>query len=84
MASISAFLPTIITTFGYSAYFFVRGLVTSTNLYVIANATAQLLTVPPYAVSAVVLVLVSYVSDKRQTRGYFVAGANVLAAVGYV
>ncbi|PAV15126.1 MFS general substrate transporter [Pyrrhoderma noxium] len=66
LASISAFLPTIITTFGYT------------------NATAQLLTVPPYAVSAVVLILVSYVSDKRQTRGYFVAGANILAAVGYV
>ena len=63
---------------------FARDLVLSTNLYVIANATAQLLTVPPYAVSAVVLILVSYVSDKRQTRGYFVAGANVLAAVGYV
>ncbi|KAH8107550.1 MFS general substrate transporter [Phellopilus nigrolimitatus] len=66
LASISAFLPTIITTFGYT------------------NSRAQLLTVPPYAVSAVVLVLTSYASDRTQSRGLYMAGANVVGAVGYV
>ncbi|PIL23422.1 MFS general substrate transporter [Ganoderma sinense ZZ0214-1] len=66
LASISAFLPTIIKTFGYT------------------NARAQLLTVPPYAVAAVFLCLNSYVSDRLQSRGPFVAGVSALAAVGYV
>ncbi|RDX44403.1 MFS general substrate transporter [Lentinus brumalis] len=66
LASISAFLPTIITTFGYT------------------NALAQLLTVPPYAVAAVFLCLNSYVSDRLQSRGPFVAYVSVVAAVGYV
>ncbi|KAI0631138.1 MFS general substrate transporter [Trametes polyzona] len=66
LASISAFLPTIITTFGYT------------------NARAQLLTVPPYAVAAVYLCLNSYVSDRLQSRGLFIAAASALAGVGYV
>ncbi|KAI0819921.1 MFS general substrate transporter [Trametes gibbosa] len=66
LASISAFLPTIITTFGFT------------------NARAQLLTVPPYAVAAVYLCLTSYVSDRLQTRGIFVAAASALAGIGYV
>ncbi|KAI0760248.1 MFS general substrate transporter [Fomes fomentarius] len=66
LASISAFLPTIITTFGYT------------------NALAQLLTVPPYAVTAVFMCLNSYTSDRLQNRGVFVAAVSALAAVGYV
>ncbi|KAI0738952.1 MFS general substrate transporter [Daedaleopsis nitida] len=66
LASISAFLPTIITTFGYT------------------NALAQLLTVPPYAVTAIFLCMNSYISDRLQSRGVFVAAASALAAVGYV
>ncbi|KAI0716553.1 MFS general substrate transporter [Earliella scabrosa] len=66
LASISAFLPTIIKTFGYT------------------DALAQLLTVPPYAVTAVFLCLNSYTSDRLQSRGVFVAAVSALAAVGYV
>ncbi|RPD61293.1 MFS general substrate transporter [Lentinus tigrinus ALCF2SS1-6] len=66
LASISAFLPTIIKTFGYT------------------DALAQLLTVPPYAVAAVFLCLNSYVSDRLQSRGPFVAYVSAVAAIGYV
>ncbi|EKM50888.1 uncharacterized protein PHACADRAFT_262766 [Phanerochaete carnosa HHB-10118-sp] len=66
LASISAFLPTIISEFG------------------VTDARAQLLTVPPYAVSAVVLCLVSFASDRLQSRGLYVALASVLGAVGYL
>jgi MFS family permease len=66
LASISAFLPTIIKSFGYS------------------NALAQLLTVPPYAVAAVVLVATSWVSDRLQSRGVFVSGAAIVGAIGYL
>ncbi|KAK7678322.1 hypothetical protein QCA50_018670 [Cerrena zonata] len=66
LASISAFLPTIIKTFGVS------------------SATAQLLTVPPYAVSAVVLTLASYASDRLQSRGIFMSCAACLGGIGYL
>ncbi|KAJ8495193.1 hypothetical protein ONZ45_g12963 [Pleurotus djamor] len=66
LASISAFLPTIIQTFGNSA------------------AISQLLTVPPYAVAAVVLVGFSYASDKLQTRGIFMAIASCIGGIGYL
>jgi len=66
LAAISAFLPTIITTFGFT------------------NARAQLLTVPPYAVAAVVLVSFSYASDKLQSRGIFMAIGSALAGIGYL
>lgn len=66
LASISAFLPTIIKTFGYT------------------NALAQLLTVPPYAVAAVVLCLFSYTSDRLQTRGTIVAISCTIGAIGYL
>ena len=49
-----------------------------------ANARAQLLTVPPYAVCAVVLCLVSYVSDRLQSRGLPVAFSSALGGVGYL
>ncbi|KAH8103124.1 MFS general substrate transporter [Cristinia sonorae] len=66
LASNSAFLPTIIKTFGYT------------------NARAQLLTVPPYAVSAVVLILTSYVSDRLQSRGIPLSMAASLGGIGYL
>ena len=49
-----------------------------------ANALAQLLTVPPYAVAAVVLAIVSYVADRLTSRGIFVVMGSVLGALGYV
>jgi len=66
LASISAFLPTIIQSFGYT------------------NALAQLLTVPPYAVAAVVLVLFCIASDRLQSRGIIMAISCTIGAVGYL
>ncbi|KAG2363661.1 MFS general substrate transporter [Suillus spraguei] len=66
LASISAFLPTIIETFGYT------------------NALAQLLTVPPYAVAAIVLCMTSYTSDRIQDRGLAVTGSCAVGAIGYL
>jgi len=66
LAATSAFLPTIIKTFGFT------------------NANAQLLTVPPYAVAAVVLTTLSYASDRLQSRGLFMAGASALGGIGYL
>ncbi|KAL5499292.1 hypothetical protein ACEPAH_1810 [Sanghuangporus vaninii] len=65
-ASISAFLPTIIKSFGFT------------------NAIAQLLTVPPYAVAAILLMLTSYISDRIQNRGLLMAVANAVSAIGYM
>jgi hypothetical protein len=47
-----------------------------------ANAIAQLLTVPPYAVAAVVLCMTSYTSDRMQNRGWAVAGACAVGSIG--
>ncbi|TCD71973.1 hypothetical protein EIP91_000105 [Steccherinum ochraceum] len=66
LASTSAFLPTIIKTFGFT------------------NARAQLLTVPPYAVSAVVLLLTSYASDRLQSRGIPLSCSACLGGIGYL
>ncbi|KAJ7717634.1 MFS general substrate transporter [Mycena maculata] len=66
LASISAFLPTIIATFGFS------------------NAITQLLTVPPYAAAAVLLVSFSFASDRLQSRGIFMAIACAISGIGYV
>ncbi|EIN08338.1 MFS general substrate transporter [Punctularia strigosozonata HHB-11173 SS5] len=66
LASISAFLPTIIKTLGFT------------------NAIAQLLTVPPYAVAAIVLTLLSWCSDRLQTRGPFLMGSTALSGIGYL
>ncbi|KAF8636920.1 hypothetical protein AX17_003171 [Amanita inopinata Kibby_2008] len=66
LASISAFLPTIVKSFGYS------------------NARAQLFTVPPYAVTAVVLIMVSFVSDRLQSRGVFISAAGLVGSIGYL
>jgi len=66
LAATSAFLPTIIKTFGFT------------------NANAQLLTVPPYAVAAVVLTTLSYASDRIQSRGLFIASSSAFGGVGYL
>lgn len=66
LASISAFLPTILKTLNYS------------------NARAQLLTVPPYAVAAIVLISFSFASDKLQTRGLFMATSCIIGSFGYL
>ena len=55
------------------------------NFYVsAANAIAQLLTVPPYAVAAFCLVSLSYVADYKQSRGMFMAGASFIGGIGYM
>ncbi|KZS98503.1 MFS general substrate transporter [Sistotremastrum niveocremeum HHB9708] len=66
LASISAFLPTILKTFGFT------------------NADAQLLTVAPYACATVVIVILSWLSDRLQTRGLVVASSCTIAAIGYI
>ncbi|KAF5379117.1 hypothetical protein D9615_005871 [Tricholomella constricta] len=66
LASISAFLPTILLTLGYT------------------RARAQLYTVPPYAVAAVLLLTFSYASDKLQSRGLFMATTCTIGAIGYL
>ncbi|KAI0281818.1 MFS general substrate transporter [Russula aff. rugulosa BPL654] len=66
LASISAFLPTIIKTFGYT------------------NALAQLLTVPPYAVTAIVITISSWLSDRLLTRGLFVIISSAVGGAGYL
>ncbi|CAE6470489.1 unnamed protein product [Rhizoctonia solani] len=48
------------------------------------NARAQLLTVPPYAVAAVVMMAVSYISDRIQSRGLFMASASAVGGLGYL
>ncbi|KAJ7689414.1 major facilitator superfamily domain-containing protein [Mycena rosella] len=66
LASISAFLPTVLATFGFT------------------NAIAQLLTVPPYAVAAIMLLSFSFASDRLQSRGIFMAIASTISGIGYV
>ncbi|KAL5523310.1 hypothetical protein ACEPAF_1577 [Sanghuangporus sanghuang] len=48
------------------------------------NATAQLLTVPPYAVAGIILIISSYASDRVQNRGFFIAAANMVSGIGNV
>lgn len=48
------------------------------------KAEAQLLTVPPYAVAAVILLSFSWASDRLQTRGIFMTTASTIGAVGYL
>ena len=49
-----------------------------------ADAQAQLLTVPPYALSAVVLLIASYLSDHYQSRGIPISCAASLSGIGYL
>jgi len=66
LASIGAFLPTIIATLGFT------------------NALAQLLTVPPYVVSAIVMVAFSFSSDRLQSRGILMAISSAIGGLGYL
>ncbi|KAF7325662.1 MFS general substrate transporter [Mycena kentingensis (nom. inval.)] len=66
LASISAFLPTILTTLGFT------------------NAAAQLLTVPPYAFAAIMLVSFCFASDRLQNRGLFMSAACIIGGIGYI
>lgn len=86
LASISAFLPTIIKTFGFSTSPIppFRHQHEVTRVLWIANALAQLLTVPPYAVAAITICLASYASDRLQSRGLFMAGASGIGGIGYL
>lgn len=52
------------------------------DIFFPANALAQLLTVPPYAVAAIVLCMTSYTSDRMQNRGLAVAGACAVGTIG--
>ncbi|KAK7020200.1 hypothetical protein VNI00_017813 [Paramarasmius palmivorus] len=49
-----------------------------------SRANSQLLTVPPYAVAAVVLTLLSAISDRLQSRGIFMMAATSLGGIGYL
>ncbi|CAE6458349.1 unnamed protein product [Rhizoctonia solani] len=66
LSSISVFLPTIISTLGYT------------------NATAQLMSVPPYAGAGVIMLIAAKASDRLRLRGPFVAGSLALSGVGYI
>ena len=83
LASIGAFLPTVITTFGYSK-FHVLVLSLVINFLPAGPATAQLMTVPPYLVAAMVMVSFSLSSDKFQNRGTFMSIASLIGALGYL
>ncbi|KAG6004048.1 hypothetical protein E4U21_001444 [Claviceps maximensis] len=68
--SFSVFLPTIIQSMSFT-----------TPDQIVRN---QLLSVPPYAVAAVLTVLVGFWSDRAQRRGVFIMGSAVIAIVGFV
>ncbi|KAK9435403.1 MFS transporter [Metarhizium brunneum] len=68
--SFSVFLPTIIQSMSF----------TSAD-QIIRN---QLLSVPPYAVAAVLTVIIGFWSDRVQQRGVFIMGCAVIGTVGFV
>lgn len=87
LASIGAFLPTLITTFGYSESYLSWVLVTKNRCSFfspVGPARAQLMTVPPYIIAALVMVSFSLSSDKCQNRGKFIALASFIGAFGYL
>ncbi|KZT57877.1 MFS general substrate transporter [Calocera cornea HHB12733] len=49
-----------------------------------AGANAQLFTVPPYAIAAAVLIVVSFVSDKYQSRGWPMFISSMVGGTGYL
>ncbi|KAK3648194.1 hypothetical protein LTR56_007606 [Elasticomyces elasticus] len=49
-----------------------------------SGTTAQLLTVPPYAVAAVLTILVGWAADRTRQRGLFNIGCVAVAATGFV
>jgi len=48
------------------------------------STTANLLSVPPYAVAAVVTVAVGYIADRTQQRGYCNMVVSIFGIVGFV
>ncbi|KAG9310071.1 MFS general substrate transporter [Chiua virens] len=48
-----------------------------------STAVSQLLTVPPYVVSSIVLVIVAHNSDKVKIRSVFIFGAYIFLLIGY-
>lgn len=48
-----------------------------------ADATAQLMTVPPYAVACVVTIAGGYATDRARTRGVFMIGFEIVAIIGF-
>lgn len=49
-----------------------------------ANNTAQLMTVPPYALACVCTITGSYFADKAGQRGIFLLGFEILAILGFI
>ncbi|KAF8551805.1 MFS general substrate transporter [Imleria badia] len=47
-------------------------------------ALSQLMTVPPYAVSALILLITSSTSDRIQSRGFLVVSGCTLGGIGYM
>ncbi|KAG9313588.1 major facilitator superfamily domain-containing protein [Chiua virens] len=47
-------------------------------------ALSQLMTVPPYAVTSLVLIIASYISDRIQSRGLMVVSGCTLSGIGYM
>ncbi|KAF8551806.1 MFS general substrate transporter [Imleria badia] len=47
-------------------------------------ALSQLMTVPPYAVAALILMIASYISDRIQSRGLMVVSGCTLGGIGYM
>ena len=67
-----------------SSFSYTKSLSLMLLFIITANAKAQLLTVPPYAVSAVVLLITSYISDRIQSRGIPLACAAAGGGIGYL
>lgn len=49
-----------------------------------APALSQLMTVPPYAVAGLILMIASYISDRIQSRGLMVVCGCTLGGIGYM
>ncbi|KAH8700118.1 major facilitator superfamily domain-containing protein [Talaromyces proteolyticus] len=49
-----------------------------------SNASAQLLTVPPYAVAFILVVVVAVYSEKTHLRAPFIMGSSALGIIGYI
>lgn len=48
------------------------------------STTAQLLTVPPYAIAACVSLIIPWWSDRRQARGVFIIFVPFVAVLGFL
>lgn len=66
LGSVSGFLPTIVSSLGYSA------------------ASAQLHTVPPYAVALVFMISLSTISDRLSSRGFPITIVFSVSSIGWL